>query len=222
MDPATDASGTIDIDKGIPPPQPASRDVSGPLFTPAERIQQLNVIDKDITGLLRSAGLAVKALTNNAAPSSSLPSSISPSQDPVTVETQKTAFTEASSDYFHLLDAVSVHLRRQIYALEEADIIAAEAAPKDTKSTISAALAAMAGAGSTSGAAAAPQMSSERTATTAGPSGGLGNLDVDWLNGRSYAVGREMELELWKKARSFLEEVENSKRESDVIMGDTH
>ena len=37
--------------------------------------------------------------------------------------------------------------------------------------------------------------------------GGIGNLDVGWLNSRSNKVERDMEAELWTKARTHLEAV---------------
>jgi len=36
---------------------------------------------------------------------------------------------------------------------------------------------------------------------------GLANLDVGWLNSRSGHVGREMEAELWARAKLFFEEL---------------
>jgi hypothetical protein len=35
--------------------------------------------------------------------------------------------------------------------------------------------------------------------------GGMGKLDIGWLNSRSQSVDRNMEGELWSKARAFLE-----------------
>ena len=37
--------------------------------------------------------------------------------------------------------------------------------------------------------------------------GGTGKLDIGWLNSRSGKVGRDNEAELWAKARTFLEDV---------------
>jgi len=44
---------------------------------------------------------------------------------------------------------------------------------------------------------------------------GLSNLDVGWLNTRSGHVGREMEAELWEKARIFLDELEGEDKNCD-------
>ena len=42
--------------------------------------------------------------------------------------------------------------------------------------------------------------------------GKLGNLDIGWLNSRSGIVDRNMEAELWQRAREFLEGVKNGNR----------
>lgn len=41
--------------------------------------------------------------------------------------------------------------------------------------------------------------------------GKLGNLDIGWLNSRSGIVDRNMEAELWVKARKFLEDMKEGK-----------
>lgn len=84
-------------------------------FTTAERIQQLNDIDKSITALLHSAGLALQTLG-----SSTVHTSPSPTQN------KREAFQEISNTYLRTLQSVDVRLRRQIYGLEEADIIPGE------------------------------------------------------------------------------------------------
>ncbi|TVY92050.1 hypothetical protein LAWI1_G004185, partial [Lachnellula willkommii] len=92
-------------------PNPEADSSFKPL-TKAERIQQLNDIDKSITTLLHSAGLALKTLTD----SSSSPSS------------RRTAFQSASESYLKTLQKADTSLKRQIWGLEEADIIPAEKA----------------------------------------------------------------------------------------------
>ncbi|KAI9803743.1 MAG: hypothetical protein M1833_000655 [Piccolia ochrophora] len=199
------ASLTAEAGAQPEPSRPAAQ-----IFTPAERIEQLGAIDKDITTLLRSAGLAVKSLTSSPAPGADRSS--------VTVETQKASFTASSSNYFRLLDSISARLRRQIYALEEADIISAEAAPKESKTGMNAALAAMAGGGGGAGFGGL-QAGPDKTSTVW--AGGMGNLEVDWLNSRTNFVGKDMEAELWKRAQSFLEERESGREEdgpSDAIV----
>lgn len=89
-------------------------------------------------------------------------------------------------------------LRRQIYGLEEADIIPAEKKKrivpeeekrKDARSGFSGA-------------------SNAETLTE----GGMGKLDIGWLNSNSGQVDRNMEAELWTKARRLLEAQERGKR----------
>lgn len=150
------------------------------------------ILPQDVAKLLRSAGLAVKALTNHtSADSDEVPS----------VDQQKTSFAAATSQYFSLLSSIDVRLRRQIYALEEAKIVPAEAALKDVQGSqnTSVTLGAING---------APEVgvASQGSKDRAGPGGsGLGKLDVAWLNSRNDRVGKEMEAELWAEARDLVQ-----------------
>ncbi|KAI9707476.1 MAG: hypothetical protein M1836_000437 [Candelina mexicana] len=164
------------------------------VFTPAERIKQLIEIDKDVVNLLRSAGSAVKALTNGGA----LPTETV--EQPAGIETHKANFRASAADYFTLLSSIDVRLRRQVYALEEADIISAETS-KDSQISLPLPAAFAAIGGGTAGATTS-QTASEKAA---GADGSLGTLDVGWLNSRSDSVGKEMEAETWEKARSFVQ-----------------
>ena len=109
-----------------------------PPFTKAERIQQLNDIDKvravppttsftttnffqSINQLLHSAGLALQTLSS------------SQDANDAPIEERRKAFERASDSYLRTLQTVDVGLRRQIYGLEEADIIPADKAKKPTK-----------------------------------------------------------------------------------------
>jgi len=116
------------------------------------------------------------------------------------LEQHKDAFTTATTQYFSLLSSIDVRLRRQIYALEEAEIIPTEAPSKEVQSSsnISAAFAALGGGQPPTS---ASQSSLEKSASTGG---GLGNLDIGWLNSRNDNVGKEMEAELWIKAREHI------------------
>lgn len=156
-------------------------------FTTAERIQQLNDIDKSITALLHSAGLALQTLSSSATQASPLPT-----------QNKREAFQEISNSYLRTLQSVDVRLRRQIYGLEEADIIPGEKSkPKGNgqESTAGEMAAMMAGQGAGA---------KEETLISVGD-GGMGKLDIGWLNSRSQSVDRNMEGELWSKARAFLE-----------------
>jgi hypothetical protein len=124
-------------------------------------------------------------------------------EEPVTIEAHKESFSRATATYFSLLSSINVRLRRQICALEEADIIASDSAPKDSQMTGYAPAFGAAGGGG--GGTAAQADKGEISGI------GLGNLDVGWLNSRSDAVGRGMEGEIWAKAREFLERLEQRK-----------
>lgn len=165
------------------------------------------MLSQDVTKLLQSAGMAIKALTNQ------------PSTDEgwneSSIEKRKSLFTETTSQYFSLLSTIDVNLRRQIYALEEADIIPAEIAAKEsqTSPTVPAALAALSG----------PRQNGKEKAPV--HASGMGNLDVGWLNSRNDGVGKEMEAELWAKAHDLVEGyaregVETKTLEADVDMVD--
>ncbi|KAL1988082.1 hypothetical protein VTN96DRAFT_1113 [Rasamsonia emersonii] len=139
-------------------------------FTSADRIRQLNEIDKDVAKLVHSAGLAIQALTN------------AKSEAGNTVESRKAAFKAAASQYFALLSSIDVRLRRQVYALEEAGIVAPESGP------------------SRAGDAAA-------AAAAGGGAAGINPLEISWLNSRKDTVGKDKEAELWAAAREFVANV---------------
>ncbi|KAI9844381.1 MAG: hypothetical protein M1838_002205 [Thelocarpon superellum] len=176
---------------------------AGPTFSTAERIEQLNGIDKDLTSLLASASEALKALT--ASPHAA-----------GTLESHKDAFASATATYFRLLSSVDVRLRRQIHALEEAAIIGSgkEAATLGDASVAEVAAGGRAGAGGEkkalektggAGVAAAPGTSPM----------GTGSLDVGWLNSRGNVVGDEMWALLWADARAFLDRLETQDQGQD-------
>ena len=111
----------------------------------------------------------------------------------MSTDQQTEAFKDSMDAFLSTLHRVDVRLKRQIMALEEAGIISLGAA-KETKQP---------GVG----------------AIEPNGVGNIGNLDVGWLNSRSNKVERDMEAELWTKAREHLEGlVENGGRERDVEM----
>ena len=160
---------------------------------------------QDVAKLLHSAGLAVQALTQAS-------QSTHPDTDTAfsTVEKQKQNFKQAASQYFSLLSAVDVRLRRQIYALEEAEIISAEAPQKEQTSSLSVPTA-FAALGNGPAAASAKQLAPTKAL---GVGGGLGSLDVGWLNSRNDDVGKAMEAELWAEAEQFIDGLETGKASS--------
>ena len=144
--------------------------------------------------------MAVRALTSNG--SSDI------EEESTSIAQQKSSFTAATSQYFSLLSSIDVRLRRQVYALEEAEIIPADVASKESKggSNLPAALAAL---GALSSNVTFSQSSREKT--VAGGSG-LGKLDVGWLNSQNDKVGKEMEAELWAQAKELVQEFEKEQR----------
>lgn len=121
------------------------------------------------------------------------------------LDSHKTQFKEATARYFTLLSSIDVRLRRQVYALEEADVLAPESAARAGDTT-----SAGAGAGAAAGAAAIGD--------------GEGDpLDISWLNSRKDTVGMDKEAELWAAASELAEKIDrleapsgdSSKPESD-------
>ncbi|OJD22491.1 hypothetical protein ACJ73_06157 [Blastomyces percursus] len=154
------------------------------VFTPTDRIRQLNDIDKDVTKLLNAAGVAISSLTTN---SSSIAAGQKSSDLPKidgTLESHQAAFKAASSQYFALLSSIDVRLRREVYALEEASIVKPESAET-------------AGGGTTT--------------TAAASSGGVNSLDSSWLNSRKDTVGKDKEAELWAEASRLAAQLEKDK-----------
>lgn len=107
---------------------------------------------------------------------------------------------------------MDVNLRRQINALEEAGILPAEAFTKEPPTSLAVPLAAQAN---------SSNASLSRTGGNKGviTGGGLGNLDVGWLNSRNDNVGKEMKAELWEEAEKFVSKLEKRKLVADREVG---
>ncbi|KAK3297219.1 mediator complex, subunit Med11 [Chaetomium fimeti] len=205
-------------------------------FTSGERIQQLGEIDQDIASLLVHLSSAMRALatppgttvpqntttTNGHSPSDnnnnpSIPNSeeeeAAAAADPIT------AFNTAQSSFFNTVDRIDKHLTRQILALEEAGII--------TLRNSGAAAENQPGAEAGSGQQPQQQQQQQQQQAGGGESGGsggraraagparlepdgmgrYGSLDVGKLNMASSTVERDMERELWRRAREELGKV---------------
>ena len=106
-----------------------------------------------------------------------------------TLPSQLETFKSHASEFHRLLDAIRVDLRREILLQDEAEILV----PLQTG----------AAAGS-SGASTGP----------AGPN--AGGFDIGLLNVRSDAVEKDMEQELWEKARSFVVNMESVREAKEV------
>lgn len=181
--------------------------------TSADCIRELCDIDARIPAALSSASAAIRSLTGASEPQE-------PSEDTsdplIHFEKQTTAF------YTHV-QAISALLHRQAYALEEAGIISASATsdldlqpPPPPPTAAAAAEAAnkagiaVAGRGRPGAMSLAQGPTGQNKQDTAPmqiTNGGLGNLDIGWLNARRDVVGKQKEAELWAEARKSLEKL---------------
>jgi hypothetical protein len=116
---------------------------------------------------------------------------------------RKAAFEASSSAYIKTLQSVNVGLNRSIWALEEADIIPAERAKPRVVAVRKAAD------GGSMPMARMEVKNSKTSSAAQHVEGGMGKLDIGWLNSRSGRVDRDMEAELWEKARIFLEDTQS-------------
>jgi hypothetical protein len=165
-------------------------------FTVEENIQQLNAIDKSIVQLMRHTGAALNALT---VPSNSS-SKTAPDPKLLDPPAQKEDFNAATDSFLDTLHSVDVRMRRQIAGLEEAGIVKparADGKDKDKEPV-------------------APPTAPGQKIASLKPTGlgAVGNLDVGWLNSRGDRVERDMEAELWSKAKSLLEKKNDDLRRS--------
>ena len=163
-------------------------------FTKAERIRQLNDIDKSIASLLRSAGLALQTL-----------GSVKSSDVSDGLQDKRQQFQDRSNDFLRTLQSVDIRLRRQIDGLEEAGII--PAGPTSAKPKPKEAIGASMGAGMAGLQAGQSAVGGDKGERLTVAEGQMGKLDIGWLNSRSGSVDRNMEAELWQKARTFMEKV---------------
>lgn len=122
-------------------------------------------------------------------------------EKPLSPQEKRIAFEDASNSYLKTLQSVDVRLRRQILGLEEADIIPADKAKSKKEKVVVEAV--------DTRRLAIPGNMAGNKADDAIAEGGMGNLDIGYLNSRSGRVGRDMEAELWAKSRKFLEDLDN-------------
>ncbi|KAM5356501.1 hypothetical protein ACJ41O_003147 [Fusarium nematophilum] len=153
-------------------------------FTVEENIRQLNAIDKSVVQLMSHTATALNSLTT---PSSSTGGGTNPdpsveaAKPSLDTPSQKDAFRSATDSFLTTLHSIDVRMKRQILALEEAGIV---------------------------------NLSNPQRQEPNGPVkpslkpngiGAVGNLDVGWLNSRGTRVERDMEAELWSKAKDVLQ-----------------
>ncbi|TQV90988.1 Mediator complex, subunit Med11 [Cordyceps javanica] len=153
-------------------------------FTIEENISQLNAIDKSAVQLMNHAATALSSLTT---PSPGSPAAAAERRNGADVDAHaaKVAFTGSTDAFLTALHNIDVRMKRQIMALEEAGIVDLNSASRADPN--------------------APSRASLRPNGL----GAVGSLDVGWLNSRSTKVERDMEAELWDKAKKLLESLRN-------------
>ena len=155
------------------------------------RIRELNDISSGLTEMLRNMGHAINVLSPNA------------QEGDDSVEARKQQFEQLMQASYVDIQAWQAKMKRQAYALEEAGIIAAEASTAKTTSSQQA----QGGGAGRGGAGAAPVVEPERITN-----GGLGNLDVGWLNSRGNKVSVEKEAELLQEGKALLHDEVDKQR----------
>ena len=114
----------------------------------------------------------------------------------VSIDQHKESFAAATSSYFSILSSLDVQLRRQISALEEAEILPTEVFSKEVQTNVPRV--------NTKGnIQATPAIQSSEKEGIIG--GGLGSLDVDWLNAKNDHVGKRIEADLWEESQRLVE-----------------
>lgn len=193
--------------------------MSQPSIGASDRIRELSAINAEVPALLISASGAINALTArsarapaNGTSNGDIEMDGSPASPQSPVDAHKQEFTKNTTAYFTHLQAIMARLRRQVYALEEAGVIAAEAPTLSTTSTTEQTPRAMplggagvrrAGPGMSVAQRQAVEPEAERVTN-----GGLGNLDVGYLNSRGNRVGLEKEAELIAEAKMMLRQAQ--------------
>lgn len=169
-------------------------------FSSAERIHELTEIDRDITQILRHAGDAISTLASPALPA-----------DRGAEGTSQDSFAAHTSAFYEKIQAVSARLRRQIYALQEADIIVGDPQLLEAHNLVAPPMPA-----SSARPGAPGQMQLKADPPMAITNGGLGNFDVAWLNSRRDMVGKTKEQELLAQARERLESLVRARAQEEA------
>ncbi|KAK3493966.1 mediator complex protein-domain-containing protein [Neurospora crassa] len=210
-------------------------------FTTAEHIQQLSNIDNDIVSLLELTSNALRCLASPPPTSSDTQNQTEAEQHKQQQEQDQedatTRFTQIQSTFLSTLDRVDKQLRRQIYAMEEAGIINLRSSssnsnpnnpdddgtggPGEPSASNKPGGYAAASAPKNPGELTRPaKIETHRGAKWVRPVvarldpdgvGRYGNLDVGRMNMAIDTVERDMERELWLKARKHAERVVKEK-----------
>ncbi|KAK7422526.1 hypothetical protein QQX98_001538 [Neonectria punicea] len=150
-------------------------------FTVEENIHQLNDIDKCIVQLMSHTTTALNSLTIPPTSSATINPPTEGVKPPLDPPAQKEAFRTSTDSFLTTLHAIDVRMKRQIMALEEAGIVNLSSTQRQDHS--------------------GPVKASLKPNGV----GAVGNMDVGWLNSRGTRVERDMEAELWGKAKVLLE-----------------
>ncbi|TKA47499.1 hypothetical protein B0A54_01871 [Friedmanniomyces endolithicus] len=161
------------------------------------RLMNLDVEHQPET--LRHMGQAINALSPNV------------QEGGDSMAARKENFDEHSTAAYAGIQAFQAKMRRQAYALEEAGIIAPEALNLSATNTQQQGKGGLAG---SRGSAALPVVAAEPDRIT---NGGLGHLDVGWLNSRGNKVGVEKEAELLHEAKVLLQAEAERKRTAGAV-----
>ncbi|KAK4645698.1 hypothetical protein QC761_203820 [Podospora bellae-mahoneyi] len=167
-----------------PTPQEQPIDIHTP-FTLPEHLSHLASTDRDITSLLTPVIASLTAL-------STPPSPTSPNAP-------QEAFKSAQTSYFRTIDRISKHLNRQIYALEEANIISLAATSSNQQPSQSAE-----NPDSQPGASQPDGTKDTKKVARLDPdgTGKYGKLDVGRLNLASSTTERDVEAETWERVKA--------------------
>lgn len=156
----------------------------------------LTYCSQNVVKLLHHAATAIRTLTVFAPEAGGHEDA-----DGSVLEQRKADFAAASSQYFASLSSIDAQLRRQITALEDAGVLPSEAVIEESQPTP---------AQSQTGLDPAKRPPTKPKSTIT--NGGLGNIDIGWLNSRNDNVEKIMEAELWEQAQALVQKTLASKR----------
>ncbi|KAF4121855.1 Mediator complex protein [Geosmithia morbida] len=166
-------------------------------FTVEENIRQLSEIDRSTVQLMSHTATALDAVSMG----SLAGGGGGDGGSAASAAAQKEALHSATDSFLHTLHSVDVRMKRQIMALEEAGIVKLGGTSRQEPHAAAAGTGTGTGTGTISG----------KTSLRPDGMGNVGGLDIGWLNSQGSKVEREMEAELWDKARAFLERQEDKK-----------
>ncbi|KAF2858537.1 hypothetical protein K470DRAFT_259715 [Piedraia hortae CBS 480.64] len=159
-------------------------------ISPADRIRECNEINEEYARLLEYAGRAINALSPNA-------------QSEGDAEMRRNTFEHNAREFFIHLQSATAKCKRQAYALEEAGIIVHKV-PKSYAEPV----------GMAAGMESHGAFHTAKRKTQAITNGGMGKLDVGWLNSRGNKVGAKKEAELMDEANSVIKDLTAEKNDA--------